>query len=303
MAAVLSWLVIAPAHSQSWKPEAPVRLVVGFAAGGTTDAVARALASELTKELGQQVIVDNRAGAGGAIAVAEMLRSPPDGRVLQLAGSELFLTKDGREGLVPAALVATSPLVLVSRPELTLDSLKKGSRTRLYAPGYQARLVAGQLGLPGRSYVDLSGGPRALQDALGNEVDAALLPYAAVKPEIEAGKLKVIASSKDSGFPALASSPSFEVKTPEITSNFLGVFAPPGTRPELVRSISAAVEKSLRQPQVVERLRTAGVTPKLGDAESLARLIQVQYGVTPDVCKKKETCEADKDCSRPCPTS
>jgi len=293
-------LLARPVRAQQW-PTRPIALTVGFPPSGLFDVIARAVANGLSQALGQQVVVENVPGAGGTIAAARVANSAPDGYRILLAGSDIFLSQQGRE-LLPAASVARVPIVLVTREGLTLQALRGLPNPRVYAPGYHPPLLLRQL-FPNAQSIDFQNPSGAINAMRAKNLDAAIVSYPAVRAAIAAGQVNAVAVAGGTGIQQFANVPAMELSQPALGIAFVGMFVARNTANEIVTRLNGAVGQVLNSPAIRESFETLGVLPAPAPVDIFRRDIQVQYGVTPDPCKKKDTCENDKSCPRPCPTS
>ena len=260
-------------------PAKQVKFVVGYAPGGGTDVLARLLASELTAKWGQQVVVENKTGAGGMIAAQQIVNAAPDGHTLLIAYTpEVSLNKlvykqmqyDPLTDLQPIALATSAPLYLVAGPKSKVstyaqlvDLKKSQAQLSFGSPG-----VGGQQHLAGEllkiqtgmnlTHVPYRGTSQAVADLLGGQIDLLFATTPSIISHIRAGTLKpllVTADSRDTMLPDVPSAREVGLKNFEI-SNWFGVFGPKGMNPQLVNKISADVSTVLADK---------GVTRKLGD--------------------------------------
>ncbi|HSI56379.1 MAG TPA: tripartite tricarboxylate transporter substrate binding protein [Ideonella sp.] len=281
----------ARAQAPAW-PARPVRIVVPFPAGGTTDLLARAVAPELQRVFGQAFIVDNKPGAGGNTGSAEVAKSPPDGHTLLMGtvgthaiNAALYprMPFDPVKDFVPVTLVAGVPNVLVMNPE----------SARKYGVNSVAELAAAARAHPGKLNMSSSGngtsihlagelfkamtgtymvhfpyrgsGP-ALIDLMGGNMDLMFDNLPSSLPHIKAGKLKALAVTSATRSAALPDVPTVaEAGGPALrgyeASSWFGLFAPAGTPMELVNRLQQETQKALASPAVKERMLAQGATP------------------------------------------
>jgi len=282
-----------PAYAQDY-PRRPVRLIVPFPPGGGNDIVARAVAQELGKSLGQQFVVDNRAGAGGAIGAELAARSPADGYTLFLGGVgshvvnpslHAKLSYDPIRDFAPVTLIASAPSVLVVNPSLQATSvaeftaLAKANPGRLnYASngnGSSAQLAAvlyeSMAGVR-MVHVPYKGVAPALVDLMSGEVQLMFGTLVAILPHIKAGRLRALAVTGRSRsallpeVPTLAESglPGYEA------GSWYGILAPAGTPGAIVARLNAEINNAIRQPEVRERLAAEGAEVIGGTPEEFA---------------------------------
>jgi tripartite-type tricarboxylate transporter receptor subunit TctC len=292
-AALLTPLVAA---AQSAWPAKPVRIVVPFAAGGTTDLLARALAPELQRAFGQPFIVDNKPGACGNLGAAEVAKSAPDGYTLLMGtvgthgiNQSLYpkLPYDPVKDFVPITLVAGVPNVLVMNPaKAQAAGINSVPDLVRYAKAHPGKLNMASSGngtsihLAGELFKTLTGtymvhfpyrgsGP-ALIDLMGGSTDLMFDNLPSAMPQIKAGKLKAFAvtsSTRSQAMPELptiaeagASLPGAPLKSYEASSWF-GLLAPAGTAPDIVTRIQQETAKALASPVLKERLQAQGAIP------------------------------------------
>ena len=277
LAAMLATATL-PSWAQTY-PSRPVQFVVGYAPGGTGDFVARLLAEKLTGALGQPVNVENRPGASGTAAAQSVARAAPDGYTL-LVGQpgevsiNPMLMKDvgydPAKDLQPVALAALSPLALVVQSTAPYATIGEMTAASLSAPRGLTFASPGP-GTPGHVAVELlrartksrlnhvpfEGGGPALDALMAGQVDLyfAVLPTA--MPHVAAGKLKILGVSSAKRSLAAPNAPTVSEQTGirgfDIT-NWVGVFAPRGTPPDVVGRLNRDINQLLGQPDVVERL-------------------------------------------------
>ncbi|MBT2302821.1 tripartite tricarboxylate transporter substrate binding protein [Variovorax paradoxus] len=278
-AAALAASVALPAHAQKF-PAKPVTLVVPFAPGGNLDVVARTLAPALERSLGQPVVVDNRAGAGGALGAAFVARAPADGHTLLVSTPNALvvlplIAKQGFQlaSFSPVGLAATTPLVVVVRGEgrfkdigalLAEARAKPGQVSAGHAgPGttnHVALLQLEQVGKLSLNAVPYKGSAPALTDLIGGQIDMVVDQLTSSAAHIRSGSLRALAVMSRERDPALPGIPTlreaglanFEATTAT------GLLAPAGTPPDAIRALNDALRKALDDEAVKGRLISVG---------------------------------------------
>jgi tripartite-type tricarboxylate transporter receptor subunit TctC len=278
-------------------PTKPVRLVVPFPAGGTTDILARAVAQKLSEAWGQQVIVDNRPGAGGNIGSDLVAKSKPDGYTLLMGtvgthaiNPSLYknMPYDHVKDFVPVILVAGVPNVLVVNPSLPVHSVPEliayakanpgklnfassGNGTSIHLSGELFKAMTGVE----MTHVPYKGSAPALTDLIGGQVQLMFDNLPSSLPFIKAGKLRALAVTSGAraaalpDLPTLAESglPGFEA------SSWFGVLAPAGTPRDIVAKLNGAIAGWLASPEAKEKLLAQGAIAAGGTPEDFARHI------------------------------
>lgn len=276
-------------------PARPVRMIVGFAPGGGNDILARLMAEQLQRRLGQPFIVENRPGASGAIAVTAVKRAEPDGYTLLVGPSSSMtvnpaiyqkLDYDPVADFKPISLVGDIPMILsvkASSQVRTLSDLvaqAKGSEKGLFAgagaTSFQlaTELFANHTGIR-NEIVNYKGNSSVVAALLANEIDFALVDTAAILPQIRGGQLRAIAVTGSKRFSSLPDVPTVaELGAPGFAMSFWSsLYAPAGTPDAIVQSLQATVSASLREPEVSSRLLELGIEPVGSTAKELAQVM------------------------------
>jgi tripartite-type tricarboxylate transporter receptor subunit TctC len=294
--------------------EAPLRILVGFPAGGSIDTLARHLAVELTARLGRNVIVENRPGAGGQIAATALKAAPADGNTLFLTNSHTVsmipLTvrhpgfEPGRD-FVPVARVAVSPDVLAVNVKV-VDAQAAGGGLRGFAdwakanpgkasvgvpapasaPDFAVRMMASTFGADFNAVPYRGDGP-VVQDLVAGQVAAGIGSVGAMSPYVKTGQLRLLAVNLPARMPAMPEVPTYTeqgLKGYE-SGNFVALFAPAGTPSRLVERYNAAVAAAATSPDFVHKLGTLGITPAHSSAQALAGLLQEADGAFAEMVK------------------
>lgn len=304
--AAIAASTIAPALAQPAWPTKPVRIVVPFAAGGTTDILARAIAPELSKAFGQQFIVDNRAGAGGNVGAEIVAHSPADGYTLLMGtvgthgiNKALYakLPYDPIKDFAPITMVAGVPNVM----EMPVQKAQQYGIANVrdfirYAKAHPGQLNMASSGngtsihLAGELFKSMTGiymvhfpykgsGP-ALMDMVAGTMDVMFDNLPSSLPQIKAGKLKALAVTSRQRSAVLPDVPTVEEATGlkgfDATSWF-GLLAPAGTPPDIVNRIQQEVAKSLGTPAVKEKLLSQGAIPSGDTPAEFAKHIAEEH--------------------------
>jgi tripartite-type tricarboxylate transporter receptor subunit TctC len=277
-------------HSQDRWPSRPVRILVPFAPGGTTDILARALAPELSRAFGQQFIVDNKPGAGGNVGAAEIAKSAPDGYNLLMGtvgthgiNQSLYpkLPFDPIKDFAPITLVAGVPNVLVINPAkaeaLNIKSVPDLIRYAKANPGKLNMASSGNgtsIHLSGELFKAMTGtfmvhfpyrgsGP-ALLDLIGGTMDVMFDNLPSAMPQIKAGKLRALAVTSAQRSAALPDVPTIAEAGPVKgfdASSWFGLLAPAGTPADIINRVQQETAKALATPVLKERLLAQGAIP------------------------------------------
>jgi tripartite-type tricarboxylate transporter receptor subunit TctC len=272
IAAALAFALAPPAWAQAW-PVKPIRLIVGFPAGNSTDTIARVFTTRLGEALGQPIVVENRPGAGGNIGIETVARSAPDGYTLLhsggspiVVGVHLYkLGVDVAKDLVPVTPTARTTMYLVVRPGLPAHSV---AELVAYARANPGKLNYGSAGAGSGmhiaaemflhtakiqvTHVPYQGAPQVITDMLGDKIDFAF-DLGVTIPQIKAGKLRLL------GVPGAARSPVFP-DSPTLTeagtdmdmgaTNVFGVYAPSGTPREIIARLNREIGRIMQSAEV-----------------------------------------------------
>lgn len=294
--AIITCCIGASAHAQY--PEKPVRLIVPFPPGGNIDATARIISGGLGERLGQTVIVENKAGAAGAVGSEFVARAAPDGYTLLLGSTGVLAplralnphtSLEPTQDFVAAAPLARAPLVLVTStnlPPKTLTEFIEYAKARPDALKFASAGVGTAAHLTGEQFQKLSGtqflhvpykgSSLAVADLLGGHVDFTFDQLASTLSQIKAGKLNALGvttaqrSSVMPELPTVAESglPNFEASTTT------GLLFPAGTPQEIVAKVNTAVQDVLRQPNVQQQFRELGSDVLMGSGADFDRILR-----------------------------
>jgi tripartite-type tricarboxylate transporter receptor subunit TctC len=284
----------AAAHAQNY-PSRPIKLIVPYPAGGATDNAARLVAQGLQVGLGQSVIIENQGGAGGTIGTRQAANAAPDGYTLLMAsigtfGSQPLLYKlefDPARAFVPVATVVIDKSALVSGPSLPVKTL--GELVQ-YAKAHPGKLSYGSsIGIGPHFIAELfkiksgtdivhipyRGGAPMIADLIAGQIDMTVNGKSALLPQIQAGKLRVLAVAAGERWPEFPDVPTL-VETGYLDTPYdtvFGVVAPTGTPAAVIARLNTTINEALRSPQVRERLAKIGIDPIITTPQEFADII------------------------------
>ncbi|MGR4871440.1 tripartite tricarboxylate transporter substrate binding protein [Variovorax sp. LARHSF232] len=277
-------------------PSKPVKLLVGFSPGGATDQLARLYAAKLTQKLGQSFVVENRAGAGGNIAVDAVAKAPADGYILVMAANYIAINSalrrnpyDWKRDLAPVALIASTPNLLVvpvdSKPK-SVDDLVKGAKQghlTFGSPGVGSSVhMAGELfkvmaGV-NMTHVPYRGVSPAEIDLIGGNLDLMFDSISTAAPLVESGKLRAIAVSGRKRTKSLPSVPTLDeagLRGFDVEATYM-VVAPANTPAEVVNRLSGAIAEITRQPDVQRIVENIYAQPLSGGPQETAAFLRAE---------------------------
>ncbi len=308
MAALAAASVMGAPAALAAYPEKPIRLIVGFSAGGTTDVVARVIGKEVGEALGQPVVVENRPGAGSNIAAEMVSRAEPDGYTLLMVAvtsainHTLYknLSFDLVEDFTPVALGVRVPNVLVVHPDVKansvdelVDLLKKnpgkinfassGSGTSIHMAGELFKLRADV----DAAHIPYKGSANALTDLIGGQVEYMFDNMPSAWPHVESGKLRALAvttADRSKTAPDLPTMQELGFKDFDVSSWF-GVIGPKGMPDEVVQTLNKAIRDALAKPEVRERFDGLGAVPADTSPEEFGQFIKSQVETWAPVVK------------------
>jgi len=302
---VVLMLVASSALAQSW-PQRPVHVVVPFVAGGNTDSQARIVTERLNQLLGQPFVVENKVGAGGAIAAEFVAKSARDGYTLFFAASPQFslplvqkVNFDPFNDFAPISIVGTNPFVLgvhVSVPATTLkdfvDYVKARPGQLNYASAgagttthLTAALFLARAGLQ-MTHVPYKGGAPAVADLVGGQVQMYFGNASELIQHSQSGKIRLLAVSSAKRTPQLPDVPTIAETYPGFaTGTWNGFLAPSGTPRPIIERLAQEVAKAVREPAIAERLRKIGVQPLGNTPAEFAALVQREAPIWRDAVK------------------
>jgi tripartite-type tricarboxylate transporter receptor subunit TctC len=290
-------LLAAPVAAQTY-PSKPVRLITPFPPGGGTDVVARIVGEKLAELLGQPVVIDNKAGAGGSLGTELAARAAPDGYTLVLGSTATHAVNpslyskvgyDPVADFVAVAPVATTPLLLMVHPQVPASSVPElialaktraatAPLTFASAGAGSAQHLGGELfkTMTGTSltHVAYKGAGPAMADLLGGHVAMAFDTMPSALPQVRSGKLRGLGISSLKRHPALPDVPAIAETVPgyEYVS-WYGVFAPKGTPPAIVDRLNADIKRALASKDVQDKFKTAGIDPEWSSTADFTALV------------------------------
>jgi len=298
--------VLTLSASASDYPTKPVKLLVGFPPGGGTDVLARAMSVELTKSLGQQVVVENKGGANGVIATTELAKSAPDGYTLMMTISShvtnallytnlTYKLKDFQ----PVSLVATSPFVLIANPQFAPNDIQsmiaaaKAGDITFASPGagstqhLSMELLNVKAGLK-MTHIPYRGGAPALTDLLGNQVPMMFMTTVQSLPFLKDKRVKALAVSTPSRTPVLPDVPTIAESGVEgyASDVWFGVIAPAGTPGPVVDKLHGEIVRIVKSPEMQASLAAQGAAPVGNSPSEFAALIDDEFTKWADVIKR-----------------
>ncbi|MDH2238082.1 tripartite tricarboxylate transporter substrate binding protein [Pigmentiphaga sp. GD03639] len=293
----------AGAHAASDYPSRPIRIIVPFPAGQGADILARLLGEQLGRELGQSVVVENKAGAGGVIGTAAAARAAPDGYTLYMGSSGPLAISpsvykavgyDAVKDFAPITNVASVTQVMVTAPESKLDSIaaliaqaKQRAGALQYGSGGNGttshltmELFMQRAGLA-LNHVPYKGSPQAMVDVIAGRVDVMFDAIPGVLANVKSGKLKALAVSSSQRSPFLPDVPTVAESGIRdfSTVGWIGLLAPAGTDTPIIERLHTAVTKILHTDATRDRMATLAFTP-IGDTPSqFAQFIRTEVGL------------------------
>lgn len=294
-ASIMASLGIGTAHAAF--PEKPITLVVGFAPGGPTDALARVLATEIGKDLGQSVVVENKPGAGSNLAAQQVARAQPDGYTLLMLAVTSAINQtlyanpgfDLLKDLKPVAMGAKVPSVLVVNPELPVTTVAElvqyakdnpgklnfgssGNGTSIHVAGEMFKSMAGI----DVTHVPYRGSAPAATALVAGQISFMFDNVPSIWPFVEAGRLRPLAVTtyeridRAPELPTMADSGFADFNV----SSWYGIAAPAGTPDDRIAELNKSVQRVLSNPEVLERLKGMGVIVEESTPESFGNLIK-----------------------------
>jgi tripartite-type tricarboxylate transporter receptor subunit TctC len=290
-------------------PSRPITLIVPFAAGGTTDIVARAVGQKLSEALKQPVLVDNRPGAGGTVGAATAAKAAPDGYTLFMAtvahtmapGLYKSLPYNFMTDLDPIGLVASTPNVLIVNPSIPVQSVAELIAYIKANPGkvnYGSAGIGSTEHLSGEmfrsmtgtrlTHIPYKGGAPMMTDLMAGQIQMAIETSPSAEPQIRAGKVKALAvttPTRSAAYPTVPTLDEAGVKGFDVTT-WYALMAPHGTPQAIVKRMNSELGRALRQPDIVARFAEQGVSAGNMSPEQLAGFIRTETSKWSRVAKE-----------------
>ena len=278
----------------------PLKILVGFPPGGSVDIVARLLADKLRVSLGQNVIIDNKPGAGGRVAMTELRRAAPDGQTLALSPSGVLVVQpwlfanlgfDPNKDFSPIARVTTFDFAITAGPGAPAGDVKailawmKANPTKAnYAtsgagtlPHFAGQLLGQATGVA-LTHVGYKGGAPAATDLIGGQVPLMVDTASETIEHHRAGKVRIVAVTGEARTKSLPDVPTLKESGIDVVADgFFGLYGPAGVPPDVVARINRAVGEALRAPDVQEKIQNVGLFANYGSAQELASLQAEHY--------------------------
>src|SRR3954451_18467674 len=296
-AIVLALASVASGSAESVYPERAIRLVVGFPPGGSTDPIARIVQPNVEKQLGQTLVIENRAGAGSAIAIGMVAKAPPDGYLIGLGaaaglgvspGVQDNVTYDPRKDLAPVSLLASVPFILAAsnslRGKTLADIIVMARQPNKLAIGHGGNgtlmhLTAQMFNQMADTRIDLvpyRGTGPVVTDLIGGHMPLGGVDSPSAMAAIEGGLITPIAVSSSTRYERLPDIPTFAeqgLKGFEATGWF-GIVAPAGTPQDVIAKINAAFVAALKDPAIAQQIRTLGSDPMPMAPDEFSRFLE-----------------------------
>ena len=283
---LLAGSFVMPSQAQSY-PDKPIRMVIIFPPGGGIDTVGRIIGTKLSETIGQPVVPENRAGAGGNVGLDFVAKARPDGYTLAVMSETLVLSPslykslsyDPVKDLLPVARVAQVPVVLLVRPDLPIKNLNEFVEYAKSNPGKitygtagvgSAPHLGGEL-LKNLAKIDILHVPyksvaAAVVGMMGGEVEAAFLAITAAAPQVEAGKVRALAVLSETRALSLPDVPTAKEAGIDnlVVPIWYGFVAPAGTPPNIINQLNSEINKITAMPDIKEKIQKAGIEPLPG---------------------------------------
>ena len=294
--------------AQNW-PDRAIRVLVGFAPGGTADASARYTSDIVSRELGQPIVVDNRPGGSGSIAIEALLRGAADGYTILVGSDSSFyqpvvtpkLSYRTERDLRPITILVSQPIIIAVHPApgwKTVSDLINAAKARPGEIAYAISSPTGTQALAGLIFFQMAkvkltavpykGGGQAVVDLMSGQVPVAVLGAAPLVPQAKAGRIKLLAVTSKARAKALPDVPTLaEIGYRDMDiDQWFGAMAPAALPAQIANRFAAAYNKALSDPKVVERMFNAGLDVVGGSPEEMARRMKIETAIWAKAAKE-----------------
>jgi tripartite-type tricarboxylate transporter receptor subunit TctC len=291
--------IVAPmtCFGQEW-PSRPVRFIVPFPAGGSTDVAARVIGEALSRTLGQQIVVENKSGASGIVGMEAAAKSAPDGYTILIMTDQIASTPhvfkmsvDPLKDLVPVVQLSRQPVALAVHPSLGVNSLTELIALAQTSPGMsfatsgvgsQQQFVAewfAKIAGIRLDHVPYRGGGQAINDLVAGHIKIGSLGSSPLIPHYKAGTLRLLAQSTEKRSPSLPDVPTYQEAGIKglVLDQWLGVFVPAGTPPAATARLNAEINKALAEPTIRDSFLQSAQEPVGGSADAFAGLVRDEF--------------------------
>jgi tripartite-type tricarboxylate transporter receptor subunit TctC len=283
-------------QAQEW-PNRPIRFIVPYPAGGSTDVGARVIGDYLSRALGQQIVVENRTGGSGNIGFEAGARSAPDGYTVLIAPDQVAsaphvfkVSFDPLKDLVPVIQLSRQPVVLAVHPKLGVGSVAELIALAKQRPGlsYATSGIGSQQHMTAEWFAQIAGikldhvpyrgGAQAINDLVAGHVMIGSLGSTPLIPHYKAGTLKLLAQTTAARSPSLPDVPTYEQAGIKLTlDQWLGAFVPAGTPPAIIARLNSEMNKALAEAAIRESFLQSAQEPVGGSAEQFLRLVREDF--------------------------
>jgi tripartite-type tricarboxylate transporter receptor subunit TctC len=284
--------------AQQW-PNRAIQVIVPFAPGGSTDVAARLVGQHLSKAFGQQVVVENKAGANGNIGTEAAAKTSPDGYTILIAPDSVVVNPhvykvnyDALKDLVPVIQISRQPQVLAAHPSLGVKSIAELVALVKREPGlrfatgsgagsqqHMLTMLFAQIAKIDLVQVSYRGGGQAINDLVAGHIKLGMLGSTPLIPHYKVGALQLLAQTTATRSPALPDIPTFEEAGIKglVGEQWLGVFVPQGTPADIVARLNAEIGRALADPAIKKNLEESAQEPIGGSADSFAKLVRDDF--------------------------
>lgn len=297
LAALVAVLAPMTSWGQAW-PSRPMRFIVPYPPGGSTDVGARVIADYLSRELGQQIVVENKSGGSGNIGFEAAARSAPDGYTVLIAPDQVTsaphvfkVSFDPLKDLVPVIQLSRQPVVLAVHPSLGVNSLtelialakeRPGMNFATSGVGSQQQFVAewfAKIAGIKLDHVPYRGGGQAINDLIAGHIKIGSLGSSPLVPHYKAGTLRLLAQSTEKRSPTLPDVPTYQEAGIKglVLDQWLGVFVPTGTPPAVADRLNAEINKALAEGAIRGSFLQSAQEPVGGNADAFSRLVRDDF--------------------------